>query len=132
MNIEITGILESVKETEINTYQDKTYYKRKFIVTETGEQFPQSYLLEVSSNLCDSLDNFRTGDLVTCKVNIKGKIYFDKNTNEKKCFNTLSVWNMWAAGSQGQQPPIQQPPATQQPSNGDFLNNQGDDSALPF
>lgn len=100
MNIEITGIIESIKETEITTYQDKTYYKRKFIVTETSEQFNQSYLLEVSANQCDSLDNFRTGDMVTCKVNIRGKVYLDRVTGEKKCFNTLSVWNMWGSGTQ--------------------------------
>lgn len=130
MNIEITGILESVKETEINEHQGTTYYKRKFIITETNEQFPQSYLLEVSSNLCDGLDNFRTGDLLTCKVNIKGRIYFDKVTGEKKCFNTLSCWNLWAAGSQTQQ---KQSPTPQQPQQNTFQGNNNDaDDSLPF
>lgn len=137
MSLEVTGVLLDVKPIESRDYNGKVYHKRNFIITEKDGEYPQSYKLEVDEKLMNVLDNFNLGQVVTCKYNLRGKAYSDKDTGELKCFNTMKCWAINAANSEPQQvatytPPQQNYPSQNQSSVPGLNNPNPEEDGLPF
>lgn len=102
----ITGSIQDIKDVESKEFNDKVYYTRKIIVTEVEVEYPQTYIIEFSGpTLCDSLERYRIGDVVTCECNLNGKAYQDKTTGEAKVFQSIRCWKITSlAGNYSQTP----------------------------
>jgi hypothetical protein len=103
-NVTIQGIIQDIKDVVVTPgKQDpsKSYYSRKFIVTENQSsetQYPQSFELECNGpTLCDSLEAYKIGDSVTCGVNLRGNIY--QKDGVPYVFNKLQCWNIKKEGA---------------------------------
>jgi len=70
----------------------EAFSKREFIV-ETEEQFKQHILLQVVKDKCSVLDQYKVGDNVTVSLNLKGRLWTNKEGKEM-CFNTLECWKI--------------------------------------
>lgn len=93
LNVKIHSIGETQNVTD-------TFSKREFIV-ETQEEYKQHLLLQVIKDKCTILNDYKKGDDVTVSLNLKGKLWTDKQGIEK-CFNTLECWKINKVGSQQQ------------------------------
>lgn len=70
-----------------------TFSKREFIV-ETQEDYKQYLNLQVIKDKCEFLDKFKKGDEVTVSLNLKGRLWTNKEGVEQ-CFNTLECWKIY-------------------------------------
>ena len=100
LNVKIHSIGETQNVTD-------TFSKREFIV-ETQEEYKQYLSLQVIKDKCAILDDYKKGDEVTVSLNLKGKLWTDKQGVEK-CFNTLECWKISKVGSQQQAPQLNEP-----------------------
>ena len=100
LNVKIHSIGETQNVTD-------TFSKREFIV-ETQEEYKQYLSLQVIKDKCAILDDYKKGDEVTVSLNLKGKLWTDKQGVEK-CFNTLECWKINKVGSQQQEPQSKEP-----------------------
>lgn len=91
LNVKIHSIGETQNVTD-------TFSKREFIV-ETQEEYKQYLLLQVIKDKCAVLNDYKKGDEVTVSLNLKGKLWTDKQGVEK-CFNTFECWKINKLGSQ--------------------------------
>lgn len=116
--------------------------KRVVWVRETDVQYPQHYSLEFLQNDANIPDHFVTGDLVECKVDLRGRRY-EKN-GKAGVINSLKCWNMRRIGDAPKPTPSTRqqtggiPPQNQKPAAGSGdqwkqpdVNTGGDDD-LPF
>ena len=93
--MELNVKIHSIGETQnVNA----TFSKREFIV-ETQENYPQYLLLQVVKDKCNVLNNFKVGQLVNVSINLKGRLWTDKEGVEK-CFNTIECWKINASADQ--------------------------------
>lgn len=94
----------SVKIHSIGSTQNvtDTFSKREFVV-ETQEEYKQYLNLQVIKEKCDVLNNYKKGDEVKISLNIKGRLWKDKEGVEK-CFNTLECWKIEKLDSNQSQP----------------------------
>ena len=121
----ITGSIQDIKDVESKEHNDKVYYTRRMIVTEVEVEYPQTYMIEFAGpTLCDSLERYRIGEVVTCECNLNGKPYQDKNTGEAKVFQSIRCWKITSVSA-----PYSQ--ATSVPPSQPAINPPADDD-LPF
>jgi len=85
LNVKIYSIAET------NVVSDK-FKKRDFVVV-TNEQYPQHLGLQVNQDKCDVLNNYKVGEEVIVSLNIKGRLWTNKDGNEI-AFNTLECWKI--------------------------------------
>ena len=68
-------------------------FKKRDLVIETGEKYPQLIAIETHNDNTDMLNNLREGDIVECDINLRGREW--KNPQgETKYFNSLVCWRM--------------------------------------
>lgn len=68
-------------------------FKKRDLVIETGEKYPQLIAIETHNDNTDMLNNLREGDVVECDINLRGREW--KNPQgETKYFNSLVCWRM--------------------------------------
>lgn len=94
MTIEIKGEITDVFPAELVT---SNFEKRVAWVKEVDVQYPNTYPLEFHQNDVNLLDNFVPGDLVTCKVDVRGR-QWTKN-GKSGCMLTLKCWRIDRTGS---------------------------------
>lgn len=112
--------------------------KRVAWVVEVDVQYPQHYSLEFLQGDANILDNFVPGDLVECKVDVRGRRW-EKN-GKVGVMNTLKCWRMDRVGQGKPTPSTRQqtggiPPKTPPPAAGDqwkAVETNGGDDDLPF
>ena len=97
-------------------YGENNFKKREFAIETLDEQYPQKIGLECIQSKCDLLDDFKLGDLVTVKSNLKGREW-ENPDGEMKYFNSLQVWKITKDGNST--------PETQK-------ENEKDENGLPF
>lgn len=85
LNVKIHSISETQNVTD-------TFSKREFIV-ETQEDYKQYLQLQVTKDKCAILDNYKVGDLVEVSLNLKGRLWTNKE-NKEIAFNTLECWKI--------------------------------------
>ena len=88
LNVKIHSISETQNVTE-------TFSKREFIV-ETQEEYKQYLQLQVIKDKCDTLSNYKVGQDVKVHLNIKGRLWTNKEGKEI-AFNTLECWKIESA-----------------------------------
>lgn len=69
-----------------------TFSKREFIV-ETQEEYKQYLTLQVIKDKCDVLNNYKKGDEIEVSLNLKGRLWTNKEGVEV-AFNTLECWRI--------------------------------------
>ena len=88
--MEIKGNIKLIKETQ--TFGEKGFKKRELVI-ETEEQYPQTILVEFIQDKCELLDNFSTGQNVTIGINLRGREWTN-DSGEVKYFNSLNGWRI--------------------------------------
>ena len=88
MSIEVSGKIKLIRDTE--TVGDKGFKKRE-LVLETDEQYPQFLAIEFVQDKCDLLDKFNEGDNVGIGINLRGREWIDPQ-GEAKYFNSIQGW----------------------------------------
>lgn len=103
-------------------------FRKRDIVVETQEQYPQKILVEFVQDKTELLDKFAVGTNVKISINLRGREWVNPQ-GETKYFNSIQGWKINAEGNQ-QQPPA---PAQQQDAfePTDDLNEE-DENDLPF
>ena len=69
-------------------------FKTQTVVIKVEDKYPQFISVEFTQNRADQLSTIKEGDLVVADVNLRGKQYFDKRTNEERFFNKLDGWKI--------------------------------------
>ncbi len=93
--MELNVKIHSIGETQ---NVSATFSKREFVV-ETQEEYKQYLLMQVVKDKCNVLNNFQVGQLVSVSINLKGRLWTDKEGVEK-CFNTIECWKINALSQQ--------------------------------
>lgn len=89
-NLKITGMVHTIGTEQ----QISASFKKRELIIETSGQYPQHILVQFSQDKCDLINNLKVGDSVTVSVNLRGKLWNDKNTGAIRCFNTLDAWTI--------------------------------------
>ena len=97
--MELNVKIYSIGETQI--VSDK-FSKREFIV-ETQEEYKQYLQLQVIKDKCDTLKNYKEGQEVKVYLNIKGRLWTNKEGKEI-AFNTLECWKIERSESSEEAP----------------------------
>jgi hypothetical protein len=95
-------LIGTLKE-KFNTQEigEKKFLKREFVIeTESNTPYPQLISLQVTQDKCQLLDLYTIGDQVKCQFNLKGRKW--DGPQGTKYFNTIDVWRIEKAGSDGQ------------------------------
>lgn len=87
--MEINGKLEAKFETK----EFKSGFKKREFVVNTGGEYPQSIKMEVVKDNIDKLDTIPVGTDVTCKIDIRGRLY------EGNYYNNILAWAINVGGS---------------------------------
>jgi hypothetical protein len=77
-----------------DTIQVSEKFKKRDIVIETNEQYPQKITVQFTQDRCAIIDNYNVSQAVTVSINIRGVEYPDKATGEAKYFNTIQGWKI--------------------------------------
>src|SRR5205809_312435 len=93
MQITIKGKITDIFPSEIFG----NFEKRVAWVLEVDVQYPNHYSLEFHQGDANMLDSYVPGDLVTCKVDVRGRKW-EKN-GKAGCMNTLKCWGIERTGT---------------------------------
>ena len=72
---------------------DKFKKRELIVISEPDSQYPQHIKVQLSQDKCSLADSLVSGQQVTLHVNLRGKLYTDKNGNENAITN-LEVWKI--------------------------------------
>jgi single-strand DNA-binding protein len=85
LNYETQGQIIAVDETQIFA---SGFQKREFVIKVEDGKYPQDIKFEVVKDNCEGLDQYRRGDTVRVKFNIRGNEY------NGKYYVNLSAWRI--------------------------------------
>ena len=88
--MEVTGKIKKIDETK--TYGASGFRKRE-LVTETNEQYPQPLLIEFVQDKCDILDKYKVGDDVKVSINLRGREWINPE-GKAVYFNSIQGWRI--------------------------------------
>lgn len=88
--MEISGAIKLIKPT---TSHGANNFRKREMVLNTNEQYPQNLLIEFTQDKCDLLNNFQAGQQVTVSINLRGNEWVSPQ-GETKYFNTLQGWKI--------------------------------------
>ena len=89
MSYDITGTIKRVNPTI--TKKEK-YKSRELILDVEDGKWPQVVALETTGDRCDSLDQYRPGDVVKATFDVRGREW--NGPNGVKVFTTLALWKV--------------------------------------
>lgn len=124
--MEITGKIKKIDETK--TYGASGFRKRE-VVVETNEQYPQPLLVEFVQDKCDLLNNFNLGQEVKISINLRGREWINPK-GEAVYFNSIQGWRIEALSTATNSDVPDLPPLEDFDSVSDFDTDEPDD--LPF
>lgn len=85
----ITGKIKVIGQTQIVGNN----FKKRDLVLVTNDKYPQSVLVEMTQDNCDSLDRFNQGDEVKVAINIRGREWTSPQ-GETKYFTSIQGWKI--------------------------------------
>ena len=105
--MEVSGKLKHIYKTQ--TLGSNGFRKRE-VVIETDEQYPQTILVEFVQDKVDILDQYAVGQSVKISINLKGREWINPQ-GETKYFNSIQGWRIESLqeNTSSQMPPV--PPA---------------------
>ena len=68
-------------------------FKKRELVIETFEDYPQSIQIEFIQDKCDVLNSYKEGDNVVIGINIRGRGW-ENPEGEMKYFNSIQGWKI--------------------------------------
>lgn len=92
--MELEGKIKLIGETQ--TFGSNGFRKREIVIT-TDEQYPQHIIIQFVQDNVDLLDNYKVGQTVKIKLNIRGREWTSPQ-GEVKHFNTLQGWSIKLVG----------------------------------
>ncbi|MEN8138321.1 MAG: DUF3127 domain-containing protein [Bacteroidota bacterium] len=110
--MEVTGRIKVIGETQ--TFGANGFRKRELVV-ETFDQYPQSIMIEFVQDNVNMLDQYQTGQEVRVFINLRGREWVNPE-GVTKYFNSIQGWRLeayqqqQAAPQQGGYPPQQAAP----------------------
>jgi single-stranded DNA-binding protein len=113
--MEIKGKIKSIGQT--SSFGTSNFKKRE-IVIETEEQYPQSILVTFTQDKCAILDNYSKGDNVAIGINLKGREWTNPQ-GEVKYFNEIAGWKINKENQQSEKP--SEKTTESEPKNDDSL-----------
>jgi len=87
-SVKVEGVVYKLHEVR----EISATFKTQTVVVKVEDKYPQFLSVEFTQDRVKELSMIKEGDLVTVNVNLRGKQYFDKRTNEEKFFNKLDGW----------------------------------------
>lgn len=128
-SIVLTGKIHTIFPSEIIS---SSFEKRVMWLSETSAQYPNTWSIEFQQNDCNMLDDYKEGQLVVCKIDIRGR-HWVKNGREG-VINTLKCWSISSAeGAPKPAPPHPSPSQFNQPTyNPPAYNNSDELDDAPF
>lgn len=81
-----------IATTEVQIFGSNGFRKRE-IVLETEEQYPQKILIELVQDKCELVNNLTKGSLLKVSINIKGREWVNPQ-GETKYFNSIQGWSI--------------------------------------
>jgi len=124
--MDINGKIIVIGETETIGAKD---FKKRLLVVQSDEQFPQSLPIEFTQDKTNLLDKFQVNDLVKVSINLRGSEW------KGKYYANIQGWRIDKVDSLNltaqQQMPDRPKPYTGEPIN-NALPYEVDDSGLPF
>lgn len=87
--ITISGEVYHIGQLEIVSEK----FKKRDLVIQTNEKFPQLISLQVTQDKTELLNNLNIGDHVECNINLRGREWTDRN-GVRKFFNTIEAWSI--------------------------------------
>lgn len=88
--MEVTGKIKHLHETQ--TVGANNFRKRELIL-ETIEQYPQFLKIEFVQDKCDTLNNYKVGQEVKIAINLRGREWVSPE-NETVYFNSIQGWRI--------------------------------------
>lgn len=87
--VKVTGtIIELFNEVQVSEK-----FKKRELVVETDEKYPQEIIIQFTQDQCSILDNFGEGQVVEVSYNLRGRSW-ESPSGEKKWFNTIQGWRI--------------------------------------
>lgn len=68
-------------------------FKKREVVIETFEDYPQSIQIEFVQDKCDVLNSYKNGDNVQIGINLRGRSW-ENPEGETKYFNSIQGWKI--------------------------------------
>jgi len=124
--MDINGKIIVIGDTETIGAKD---FKKRLLVVQTDEQYPQSIPVEFTQDKTNLLDKFQLNDLVKVSINLRGSEW------KGKYYANIQGWRIDKVDSLSltaqQQMPNREEVSSQEPIN-NALPYEVDDSGLPF
>lgn len=93
--ITIVGQIKGILESKIF---GTNFEVREFWVEEIEGQYPQTFSIQATQGKCNILDNFKAGDAVEVKCNLRGR-YWQKEEKEG-VMNSIQMWQIQKVNAQ--------------------------------
>lgn len=88
--MEVQGVIKVIGETkEFGTNN----FKKRELVVETEDQYPQPILIEFVKDNVDKLNTFKVGQKVLVNINLKGREWVNPQ-GETRYFNSIQGWKI--------------------------------------
>jgi hypothetical protein len=84
----INGTVHVINETFVMSEK----FKKRELVIQTEDKFPQFVTIQFVNDKCDLLSNLRIGDFVSINYNLRGREWTKDNVT--KYFNTVEGWSI--------------------------------------
>lgn len=89
--MEISGKVYKVSDIQKIT---DTFSKRELVVLDdSNADYPEHIKVEAFNDNASLFDNLNQGDSVTVSINLRGRLYTNKEGKEM-CFNTIVAWRV--------------------------------------
>jgi predicted ATP-dependent endonuclease of OLD family len=89
-------VIEGKLHVKFDTQSVSDKFKKRDFVIEycDNPMYPQYIVFQFTQDRCGELDKFRVGEKLEVTFNLRGREWLDKNTGEKRYFNTLEAWKV--------------------------------------
>lgn len=88
MKVTLVGTISQIGKVE--TFGENGFEKRELIL-KTVEEYPNYYVIEFTKDRMQILDNWKEGDNVKIKANLRGR----EHTNDAGKYNVFMSLNGW-------------------------------------
>jgi|TARA_R100001463_G_scaffold14779_3_gene38826 single-stranded DNA-binding protein len=100
--MELKGKIKLINPTK--EYGAKGFKKRELVI-ETGDDYPQFITVEFIQDKCEVLNSYNVGDVVTIGINIQGREW-ENPEGETKYFNSIQGWKISKEGGSAPAPVV--------------------------
>lgn len=113
-----------------NTETFASGFQKKTIILLTQEQYPQYIPIEFLGDKIDLLSNFSQGEVVKVYINLNGRLWTNKD-GEEKCFGSIVGWKIEKLDESNTSQPSETP-SKDTFANAGITQNQPSQSENPF